>query len=115
MSDQPKHTGDMALLLPFTNERGEIEVIALGDVGPMIVASRQSIATLTDRLGVMREALEPFARVAEAAQHTHLRDGQCVWRVNHDGEWLELSRSDFRKAHAALQSDRTNHEAWRGS
>lgn len=66
MSDQPKHTGDMARLLPFTNERGEVEVIALGDVGPLIVAGRQSIATLTDCLGVMRIALSAILPPLEA-------------------------------------------------
>lgn len=61
-------------------------------------------------VGVLREALEPFAKIAPFIEFTDFRDGEIVHRqYDRDGNRHEISKDDFRRAaktYAALSESK---------
>lgn len=51
----------------------------------------------------LREALKPFADIADLVKHTDVRDGETVYRLpNPSGGYFTLVREDFRRARKAF-------------
>lgn len=55
-------------------------------------------------IAALREALEPFAGIANLVNHTERRDGERVFELPKlDGGYWTLVREDFRRAKAAYE------------